>query len=67
MAIKDYNKFEEFLLQKAKVFIFFNYIFIRMFLNLNSNCHLLQIITEIELFYMSPFQRRKKEWFPDWV
>ncbi|CAB4444692.1 unnamed protein product [Rhizophagus irregularis] len=41
--IGDYNKEEEFLLQKAK------------------------IIMEIELFYMLPYQRRNKKWFPDWI
>ncbi|PKY56327.1 hypothetical protein RhiirA4_476554, partial [Rhizophagus irregularis] len=43
IAIDDYNKEEEYLLQKA------------------------QIIMEIELFYMLPWQRKKKEWFPDWI
>ncbi|CAB4380596.1 unnamed protein product [Rhizophagus irregularis] len=43
IAIDDYNKEEEYLLQKA------------------------QIIMEIELFYMLPWQRNKKEWFPDWI
>ncbi|CAB5211857.1 unnamed protein product [Rhizophagus irregularis] len=43
LAIDDYNKEEEYLLQKA------------------------QIIMEIELFYMLPWQRNKKEWFPDWI
>ncbi|RGB35518.1 hypothetical protein C1646_667677 [Rhizophagus diaphanus] len=43
LAISDYNKEEEFLLQKAK------------------------IIMEIELFYMLPYQRRNKKWFPDWI
>ncbi|PKY57303.1 hypothetical protein RhiirA4_509632 [Rhizophagus irregularis] len=42
-AIDDYNKKEEFLLQKA------------------------QIIMEIELFYMLPWQRNNKKWFPDWI
>ncbi|UZO01477.1 uncharacterized protein OCT59_012575 [Rhizophagus irregularis] len=42
-AIDDYNKEEEYLLQKA------------------------QIIMEIELFYMLPWQRKKKEWFPDQI
>ncbi|PKY57319.1 hypothetical protein RhiirA4_509646 [Rhizophagus irregularis] len=44
LAIGDYNKEEEFLLQKA------------------------QIIMEIELFYMLPWQKHNnKEWFPDWI
>ncbi|GBC10895.2 hypothetical protein GLOIN_2v1784920 [Rhizophagus irregularis DAOM 181602=DAOM 197198] len=43
IAIDDYNKEEEYLLQKA------------------------QIIMEIELFYMLPWQRKKKEWFPDQI
>ncbi|GBB89835.1 hypothetical protein RclHR1_16670003 [Rhizophagus clarus] len=43
LAIDDYNKKEEFLLQKAR------------------------IIMEIELFYMLPWQRKKKEWFPDQI
>ncbi|GBB94860.1 hypothetical protein RclHR1_02430001 [Rhizophagus clarus] len=44
LAIGDYNKKEEFLLQKA------------------------QIIMEIELFYLLPWQRNNnKEWFPDWI
>ncbi|RIA90148.1 hypothetical protein C1645_849677 [Glomus cerebriforme] len=43
LAIGDYNKKEEFLLQKA------------------------QIIMEIELFYMLPWQRNNKKWFPDWI
>ncbi|GES75057.1 hypothetical protein GLOIN_2v1842993 [Rhizophagus clarus] len=43
IAIDDYNKEEEFLLQKA------------------------QIIMEIELFYMLPYQRRNQKWFPDWI
>ncbi|CAI2183477.1 19376_t:CDS:2, partial [Funneliformis geosporum] len=25
------------------------------------------VIVEIELFYISPSQKRKKEWFPDWI
>ncbi|CAB4392886.1 unnamed protein product [Rhizophagus irregularis] len=43
IAIDDYNKEEEYLLQKA------------------------QIIMEIELFYMLPWQRKKKKWFPDQI
>ncbi|CAB5362915.1 unnamed protein product [Rhizophagus irregularis] len=43
LAIGDYNKKEEYLLQKAK------------------------IIMEIELFYMLPWQRNNKKWFPDWI
>ncbi|GBB88159.1 hypothetical protein RclHR1_01470007 [Rhizophagus clarus] len=43
LAIDDYKKEEEFLLQKA------------------------QIIMEIELFYMLPYQKRNKKWFPDWI
>ncbi|CAB4384447.1 unnamed protein product [Rhizophagus irregularis] len=43
IAIGDYNKEEEFLLQKA------------------------QIIMEIELFYMFPWWKHDKEWFPDWI
>ncbi|PKY23319.1 hypothetical protein RhiirB3_505588 [Rhizophagus irregularis] len=43
LAIDDYNKKEEFLLQKA------------------------QIIMEIELFYLLPWQRNNKKWFPDWI
>ena len=27
----------------------------------------IKIIAEIELFYMLPYQRHKKEWFPDWM
>ncbi|CAB5394988.1 unnamed protein product [Rhizophagus irregularis] len=42
-AIDDFNKKEEFLLQKA------------------------QIIMEIELFYLLPWQRNNKKWFPDWI
>ncbi|GBC06599.1 hypothetical protein RclHR1_06950005 [Rhizophagus clarus] len=41
LTIDDYNKKEEFLLQKA------------------------QIIMEIELFYMLPWQRNNKKWFPN--
>ncbi|CAB4467765.1 unnamed protein product [Rhizophagus irregularis] len=41
--IGDYNKKEEYLLQKAK------------------------IIMEIELFYMLPWQRNNKKWFPNWI
>ncbi|PKY38559.1 hypothetical protein RhiirA4_451568 [Rhizophagus irregularis] len=43
LAIDDFNKKEEFLLQKA------------------------QIIMEIELFYLLPWQRNNKKWFPDWI
>ncbi|CAB4490611.1 unnamed protein product [Rhizophagus irregularis] len=43
IAIGDYNKEEEFLLQKA------------------------QIIMEIELFYMFPWWKHDKEWFPEWI
>ncbi|EXX54193.1 hypothetical protein RirG_236870 [Rhizophagus irregularis DAOM 197198w] len=43
LAIGDYNKKEEYLLQKAK------------------------IIMEIELFYMLPWQRNNKKWFPNWI
>ncbi|CAB4412629.1 unnamed protein product [Rhizophagus irregularis] len=43
LAIDNYNKKEEFLLQKA------------------------WIIMEIELFYMLPWQRNNKKWFPDWI
>ncbi|PKC09586.1 hypothetical protein RhiirA5_415467 [Rhizophagus irregularis] len=43
VAIENYDKNEEFLLQKAK------------------------IIMEIELFYMLPYQRCNKKWFPDWI
>ncbi|RIA84731.1 hypothetical protein C1645_831819 [Glomus cerebriforme] len=43
LAIDDYNKEEEFLLQKAR------------------------IIVEIELFYMLPYQKHNKKWFPDWI
>ncbi|CAB4411305.1 unnamed protein product [Rhizophagus irregularis] len=43
LAIGDYNKKEEYLLQKAK------------------------IIMEVELFYMLPWQRNNKKWFPDWI
>ncbi|RIB14130.1 hypothetical protein C2G38_2248442 [Gigaspora rosea] len=43
IAISDYNKEEEYLLQKAR------------------------IIIEIELLYMFPYLKHKKEWFPDWI
>ncbi|PKY37492.1 hypothetical protein RhiirA4_450354 [Rhizophagus irregularis] len=43
LAIEDYNKEEEFLLQKA------------------------QIIMEIGIFYMLPWQRNNNKWFPDWI
>ncbi|PKY39337.1 hypothetical protein RhiirA4_393310, partial [Rhizophagus irregularis] len=26
-----------------------------------------RVITEIELFYMLPRHKKKKEWFPDWI
>ena len=69
LAINDYNKYEEFLLQKAKVnftliIIFINFInvkFIGVFYIDNFNQTLFyskKIIMEIELFYMLPYQKR---------
>ncbi|GES78513.1 hypothetical protein GLOIN_2v1881038 [Rhizophagus clarus] len=43
MSIEDYNKYEEFLLSKAR------------------------ILRDIELYHKLPFQRYKKEWFPDMI
>jgi hypothetical protein len=68
LAIGDYNKEEEFLLQKAKVTIFFTLLININFFFINKTLHfLLKIIMEIELFYMLPYQRRNKKWFPDWM
>src|SRR3954452_13828099 len=71
-AIEGFNKYEEFLLLKAQVSIFiikllsikiFNYIEEILIAILLYK----KIIMEIELFYMLPYQRHKKEWFPDWM
>jgi hypothetical protein len=68
LAIDDYNKEEEFLLQKAQVTIFFTLLIISiLFYLLTFLLFFLKIIMKIELFYMLPWQRNNKKWFPDWM
>ncbi|KAF0509354.1 transient receptor potential cation channel subfamily a member 1-like [Gigaspora margarita] len=59
------------------IFIFYNYLFIKSFISLLGNAihdtnneeSFLQlrgeILSEIELFWMLPYQRRKNNWFPE--
>jgi hypothetical protein len=67
LAINDYNKKEEFLLQKAQVNHFYIVELYQFYFTNTLLFFLLKIIMEIELFYMLPWQRNNKKWFPDWM